>query len=153
VGAEPLTLSFRCEAPAVTAEGQLQRELLPSIPAILRPRQAHEVQLLHAKRDGQVCFLYCDDLTGSAIEKPETAGQPGDLFFFGGDPSLEGGEARGQILLVYGEDNLFVEPFDRGFQTRGYQRIGRLEPTNALQLLGEEIWRHGARQVALECTG
>jgi hypothetical protein len=150
VDAEPLKLSLRWGAPAGEAQGELSPEPLPSIPALFQPGLPRRVQLRHAKRDGQVCFLYCDDLTGVTVEEPQTRGAPGDLFFFGGDRSLEGDERRGQILLVYGEDNLFVEPFERGFETRGYQRLGRFEPIAALQTLGEDIWRHGAREIELE---
>jgi hypothetical protein len=139
----------------VELDVDLEGELLPG-PVAKWPRKQAEgpvrVRLLHAKRDGQVLFFFADDLTGAPLRNLQTSGRPGDIFAFSGDAGAAGNERRGQVLIVYGEDNLFVEPFDRGFIERGYQRIGAFGGVDELRRLGEHIWRHGAQRAELEVT-
>ncbi len=110
--------------------------------------EARELRLIHAKRDGQACFAYVDELTG-LDGSGATRGRPGDLFAFGGDPTREGGEGMGQLVVVYGDDNLFVEPLDRGLFPREYRRVGSIDDLAALVRLGEHVWRRGAQSVEL----
>lgn len=144
--AEPLRLTLRCDALGLSLRGTLERSPLGRDLALGR---RGPVPLLHAKRDGQACFAYFDELTGAATSG-QTGGQAGEIFAFGGDPDGSDGERRGQLILVYGADNLFVEPFDRGFHERRYHRVGAIEDVSELAQLGEHVWRHGAQQIALE---
>jgi hypothetical protein len=137
-------VTLRCDDLGFVSDGELE----PG--ALLAPEGPVHVELRHAKRDGQVLFFFADDLTGIPLRDGRSSGRPGDVFAFGGDAGASGDEQRGQVLLVYGEDHLFVEPFDRGFVERGYQRIGALRDTEGLRRIGERIWRHGARGAELE---
>jgi hypothetical protein len=146
VDAEPLRLSLRCDGLGIALSGTLESAPLGRT---LAPGRRLSVPLLHAKRDGQACFAYVDELTGAATPG-QPSGRPGEIFAFGGDPSGSGGERRGQLIFVYGPANLFVEPFDRGFHERLYTRAGQIEDVPELARLGEHLWRRGSQQVALE---
>lgn len=146
--AEPLRLSLRCDGLGIALRGMLEAAPLGRTLSLGR---RESLPLLHAKRDGQACFAYVDELTGAATSG-ESSGQPGEIFAFGGDPSGSAGERRGQLIFVYGPANLFVEPFDRGFHERSYRRVGTIEDVPGLARLGEHLWRHGSQQVDLELT-
>jgi len=148
VDAEPLRLSLRCDDLGIALSGTLDAAPLGRR---LLPGRREPVTLLHAKRDGQVCFAYADELTGVATSG-RSSGQPGEIFAFGGDPSGSGDERRGQLIFVYGPANLFVEPFDRGFHERAYSRVGAIDDVHGLARLGERMWRHGSQRVELELT-
>jgi hypothetical protein len=148
VDAEPLRLSLRCDGLGIALRGTLDAAPLGRTLSLGR---RESVPLLHAKRDGQACFAYVDELTG-ATTSGEASGQPGEIFAFGGDPSGSGGERRGQLIFVYGHANLFVEPFDRGFHERCYRRVGAVEQIDELARLGEHMWRNGSQQVDLRLT-
>ena len=143
--ASPLAVSLRVSNPAVVLEGRLSVSNGLASPDHLGPLGPRT--LLHAKRDGQVLFVFADGLSGAELTLSETCGEPGDVFLFSGDSESTTDERRGQILFVYGEDNLFVEPFDRGFKRRRYQRVGRVSPTSDLHRLGEHVWRRGAVEI------
>jgi hypothetical protein len=148
VDAQPLSLSLRCDALGIALSGTLDAAPLGRPLSLGRDGP---VPLLHAKRDGQACFAYADELTG-APAAGQSSGRPGEIFAFGGDPSGSGGERRGQLIFVYGPANLFVEPFDRGFHERRYRRVGAIEDVDELARLGEHMWRHGSQRVELELT-
>jgi hypothetical protein len=148
VDAEPLRLSLSCDSLGIELRGAI--EVAPLGRALSLGRRG-AVPLLHAKRDGQACFAYVDELTGAATDG-QSSGLPGEIFAFGGDPSGSAGERRGQLVVVYGPDNLFVEPFDRGFHERRYRRVGAIDDVPALARLGERMWRDGSRLVELELT-
>lgn len=148
MGAQPLRLSLRCEGLGIALSGTLDPAPLGRPVSLGRHGP---VPLLHAKRDGQACFAYADELTG-ARASGQTSGRPGEIFAFGGDPSRSDGERRGQLVFVYGPQNLFVEPFDRGFHERRYQRVGAIDDVAGLARLGEHMWRHGSQQVELDLT-
>jgi hypothetical protein len=148
VGAQPLRLSLRCDALGIALRGTLDSAPLGRPVSLGRDGP---VPLLHAKRDGQACFAYADELTG-ATTAGQSSGRPGEIFAFGGDPGGSGGERRGQLIFVYGPANLFVEPFDRGFRERAYQRVGTIDAVTELARLGEHTWRHGLQHVELELT-
>lgn len=145
--AEPLRLSLRCDGLGIALQGTLDSALgrCVTFPA--------QVPLVHAKRDGQACFAFVDELTGATTATGQSSGRPGEIFAFGGDPSQSGDERRGQLIFVYGPDNLFVEPLDRGLRERRYQRVGAFDEVAELVRIGEHVWRHGALQVELELMG
>jgi len=145
--AGPLKLEIRRESPAVCINGRVGNAVGDAVES-----SPWRTTMLHAKRDGQVCFLFADALTGRALGSTAEHGQPGDVFVFGGDETGGGEERRGQILFVYGPDHAFVEPFDRGFTPRGYEWVGRVDDIAELHRLGEEIWRHGAVEIELRTT-
>lgn len=145
MGAGALTLALSCPALDLSLRGRIEAEPLGS--AV--PPSGQRLRLLHAKRDGQVCFVNLERLSGLP-EGDRTAGEPGDVFVFGGDPTGPRRERSGQLVLVYGSDNLFVRPFDRGGRPRGYRRIGSVGDIDELRRLGEHVWRHGAVELDLE---
>lgn len=108
-----------------------------------------ECSAYHAKRDGQVLFFYVDALAGCPVEHPRTRGSIGEIFVFPGDPTGSGRERAAQLLIVYGPDNLFVEPFDRGFKERSYGLVGRTDQPDHLRILGDSIWRRGIEKVRI----
>lgn len=142
--AEPLRLSLTCDGLSIALHGTLDSALgrRLTLPA--------QMPLVHAKRDGQACFAFVDELTGTTPATGQSSGRPGEIFAFGGDPSRSGDERRGQLIFVYGVDNLFVEPFDRGLRERRYQRVGAIDEVAELVRLAEHVWRHGASQIELE---
>lgn len=146
--AEPLRLSLRCDGLGVELRATIEPAPLGR-PLALGRRAS--VPLMHAKRDGQACFAYVDELTGAAASG-QVSGEPGEIFAFGGDPSGPGGERRGQLVFVYGPDNLFVEPLDLGLRERPYRRVGTIDDVPALARLAEHIWRHGSQPVELELS-
>lgn len=148
LGADRLTLALRCDALGRALHGWVEATPLGRTLALGARRS---VSLLHAKRDGQACFVYVDELTGAAAAG-RSSGRPGDVFAFGGDPSGSGDERRGQLVLVYGPDNLFVEPLDRGLRERSYQRVGAIADVAELSRLATHIWRHGAQSIDLDLT-
>lgn len=148
MGAQPLRLSLRCDGLGIALSGTLEPAPLGRPLSVGRDGP---VQLLHAKRDGQACFAYADELTG-AEASGQSSGRPGEIFAFGGDPSRSGGERRGQLIFVYGPQNLFVEPFDSGLRERRYQRVGMVDDVAELARLGEHMWRHGVQHVELGLT-
>jgi hypothetical protein len=148
VDAQPLRLSLRCDVLGIALSGTLDSAPLGRPISLGRDGP---VPLLHAKRDGQACFAYADELTG-ARTSGQSSGEPGEIFAFGGDPSGSGEERRGQLIFVYGPANLFVEPFDRGFRERRYLLVGTIEDVGELARLGEHMWRHGSHRVELELT-
>lgn len=145
MGAEALTLALSCPALGLSLRASVEAEPLRS--AI--PAGGRRLRVMHAKRDGQVCFAHLEPLSGLP-EGDRTSGEPGDLFLFGGDPAGPRRERSGQLVLVYGYDNQFVRPFERGGQPRGYRRIGSAGDIEALRRIGEHIWRHGAVEIDAE---
>lgn len=145
MGAEALTLALSCPALDLSLRGRVEGEPLGS--AV--PPSGERLRLLHAKRDGQVCFANLERLSGLP-EGDRTSGEPGDVFVFGGDPTGPRRERSGQLVLVYGYDNQFVLPFELGGQPRGYRRIGSVGDIEALRRIGEHVWRHGAVEIDVE---
>jgi hypothetical protein len=145
VATAPLRLSLSCVELGVAARGSIDSAVAGRV---FDGEPTRELDLLHCKRDGTACFAYVDELTG--IETGEDVrGRPGDVFAFGGDPERTGRERLGQLVLVYGEDNLFVEPFDAGVVPRRYTRVGRIDDVEQLVRLGDAVWRRGAHRVEL----
>lgn len=141
------TLSLRCGSPAIAVEGDVMANL-----TVVKHDRPLRTPMMHAKRDGQVCFVYAAT-AGFGAAPLRDHGEPGDVFVFNGRPDAKGLEGRAQVLFVYGPDNLFVCPFDEGFLPREYRWIGRIDDVGSLERLGEHIWRHGACQIEFEVVG
>lgn len=143
----PLTIEFLDRARHFSVSLNARRA--PSASKILEQVAPHEEVSYHAKRDGQVLFIYEHALAGCPIEAPQTAGEPGDVFIYAGDSDASGREGLPQLMVVYGPANLFVEPFDigGGLKERSYGFVGRVDHVEDLRLLGDDMWRTGIERV------
>lgn len=142
-----LRLSLACPEIGVSARGSIDG----GIASLIFDRgPTREIELFHCKRDGTACFAHIEELTGIDAEpNGDIRGRVGDVFAFGGAAELSGRERLGQLVLVYAEDNLFVEPLDRGLVPRRYKRIGTIDEVDQLARLGDAVWLGGERRVEL----
>jgi hypothetical protein len=125
----------------------VNESVAPAAGTILINMNELEFTAYHAKRDGQVIFIPIDALANCPIESPQHKGNAGDVFLFPGDAASTGRERSSQLLIVYGPDNVFLEPFDRGFNVRSYGLVGRLDQLDRLRTLGESLYRRGSERV------
>jgi hypothetical protein len=140
-----LRLSLACPEIGLSARGSIDGAIAS---LIFDGGATREIELFHCKRDGTACFAHVEQLTGiDAGSNGDVRGRPGDIFAFGGDPELSGRERVGQLVLVYAEDNLFVEPLDQGLVPRRYKRVGTVDDVDQLARLGDAVWLGGGHRI------
>jgi hypothetical protein len=141
---------MRLEFPTrrISFDLQLDRNAAPRAAELLES-YASETYAHHAKRDGQLIFTYLDTPIELELEQPRTEGVPGDALVFPGNPDATGRERLAQLVIVYGPDNLFVEPLDEDIRPRAYGFVGQIADTEKLRWLGDEIWRAGLERLRI----